>query len=43
MARPTWRAAHTLPLPNVPRDGAAELAGALDWPPAGSPDGGDKT
>jgi MscS family membrane protein len=31
------RAAGTLPLPDVPRDQAKALAGALPWPPEGSP------
>jgi MscS family membrane protein len=37
-----WRAERTLPLPDVPNDRVAELAGTLDWPPAGSPDRREK-
>jgi MscS family membrane protein len=31
-----WRAEGMLPLPHVPKERAAELAGTLDWPPPGS-------
>lgn len=33
----SWRAAGTLPLPDVPGERAKELAGTLSWPPEGSP------
>ncbi len=33
----SWRAAGTLPLPDVPGERAGELAGTLPWPPEGSP------
>jgi MscS family membrane protein len=37
-----WRAARKLPLPDVPSDRVAELAGTLDWPPAGAPERREK-
>ena len=37
-----WRSDRTLPLPHVPKDRAAELAGTLDWPPSGSSSPPDK-